>query len=67
MITSIEKRNNNKFCGFHGKVGHNTDECMHLKRQIEELLKNGTLSHVIKELKQNNGKDQPKTTKKGNI
>ncbi|GJU32859.1 reverse transcriptase domain-containing protein [Tanacetum coccineum] len=26
---------------------------------------NGKLSHVIKELKQNNGKDQPKTNKKG--
>ncbi|GJY57702.1 reverse transcriptase domain-containing protein [Tanacetum coccineum] len=48
-----------------GEVWHNTDECMHLKRQIEELLKNGKLSHVIKELKQNSGKDQPKTNKKG--
>nr|GFB53886.1 hypothetical protein [Tanacetum cinerariifolium] len=47
---------------------HNTDECMHLKRQIEELIKNGKLSHVIKELKQGSGKDQPKTAKKeGNI
>ncbi|GJZ77987.1 reverse transcriptase domain-containing protein [Tanacetum coccineum] len=34
-------------------------------RQIEELLKAGKLSHVIKELKQNSGKDQPKTNKKG--
>ncbi|GJZ37387.1 reverse transcriptase domain-containing protein [Tanacetum coccineum] len=46
-------------------TGHNKDECMHLKRQIEELLKNGKLSHVIKELKQNSGKDQQKTNKKG--
>ncbi|GKA72647.1 reverse transcriptase domain-containing protein [Tanacetum coccineum] len=60
MTTPIKKRNNNKFCEFNGEVGHNTDECMHLKRQIEELLKNGKLSHVIKELKQNSGKDQPK-------
>ncbi|GKA89515.1 hypothetical protein Tco_0811327 [Tanacetum coccineum] len=37
----------------------------HLKRQIEELIKNGKLSHVIKELKQGSGKDQPKTAKKG--
>ncbi|GKB11281.1 hypothetical protein Tco_0845204, partial [Tanacetum coccineum] len=65
MTTPVEKRNNNKFCEFHGEVGHNTDECMHLKRQIEELLKNGKLSHVIKELKQNSEKDQPKTNKKG--
>ncbi|GKC48992.1 hypothetical protein Tco_1071737, partial [Tanacetum coccineum] len=65
MTTTVKKRNNNKFCEFHGEVGHNTDECMHLKRQIEELLKNGKLSHVIKELKQSSGKDQPKANKKG--
>ncbi|GKB89189.1 hypothetical protein Tco_0961461 [Tanacetum coccineum] len=64
MTTPIKKRNNNKFCEFHGEVGHNTDECMHLKRQIEEFLKNGKLSHVIKELKQNSRKDQPKANKK---
>ncbi|GJX56003.1 hypothetical protein Tco_0285900 [Tanacetum coccineum] len=65
MTTPIEKRNTSKFCKFHGKVGHTTDECMHLKRQIEEMLKTGKLSHLIKELKQSNGKDQAKTTKNG--
>ncbi|GKF19169.1 reverse transcriptase domain-containing protein [Tanacetum coccineum] len=33
------------------EVGHTTDECMHLKKQIEEMLKAGKLSHLIKELK----------------
>ncbi|GJR69493.1 reverse transcriptase domain-containing protein [Tanacetum coccineum] len=61
----MEKRNASKFCKFHGEVGHTTDECMHLKRQIEEILKAGKLSHLIKELKQNNGKDQAKVAKKG--
>ncbi|GJU59598.1 reverse transcriptase domain-containing protein [Tanacetum coccineum] len=65
MTTPVEKRNHAKFCEFHGEVGHNTDECMHLKKQIEEMLKAGKLSHLIKELKQNNGKEQPKVTKKG--
>ncbi|GKC31341.1 hypothetical protein Tco_1038635 [Tanacetum coccineum] len=64
MTTPVEKRNN-KFCEFHGEVRHNTDECMHLRRQIEELIKNGKLSHVIKELKQGSRKDQPKAAKKG--
>nr|GEZ34909.1 reverse transcriptase domain-containing protein [Tanacetum cinerariifolium] len=45
--------------------GHTTDKCMHLKRQIEEMIKAGKLSHVIKELKQ--GKDQPKTEKRRNL
>ncbi|GJR05548.1 reverse transcriptase domain-containing protein [Tanacetum coccineum] len=60
MTTPVEKRNHAKFCEFHGEVGHNTDECMHLKKQIEEILKAGKLSHLIKELKQNNRKEQPK-------
>ncbi|GJU49829.1 hypothetical protein Tco_1219384 [Tanacetum coccineum] len=46
-------------------VGHNIDECMHLRKKIKEMLKAGKLSHLIKELKQNNGKEQPKVTKKG--
>nr|GEW70505.1 reverse transcriptase domain-containing protein [Tanacetum cinerariifolium] len=39
MTTPVEKRNHSKFCEFYGEVGHNTDECMHLKKQIEEMLK----------------------------
>nr|GEV50632.1 reverse transcriptase domain-containing protein [Tanacetum cinerariifolium] len=47
------------------EVVHTTDECMHLKRKIKEMLRVGKLSHLIKELKQNNGKDQAKAAKKG--
>nr|GEX18376.1 gypsy retrotransposon integrase-like protein 1 [Tanacetum cinerariifolium] len=47
------------------KKWHNTDECMNLKKQIKEMLKAGKLSHLIKELKQNSGNEQPKATKKG--
>nr|GEW05659.1 reverse transcriptase domain-containing protein [Tanacetum cinerariifolium] len=39
MTTPIEKRNGSKFCEFYGEVGHTTDECMHLKWKIEEMLK----------------------------
>ncbi|GJR74407.1 reverse transcriptase domain-containing protein [Tanacetum coccineum] len=63
MTTPVEKRNANKFCEFHGEVGHNTDECNHLRKQIEDMLKAGKLSHIIRELKQSSGKEQPK--KKG--
>ncbi|GJV29273.1 hypothetical protein Tco_1385721 [Tanacetum coccineum] len=47
------------------EVEHNTDEFIHLKKQIEEMLKAGKLSRLIKELKQNSGKEQPKVAKKG--
>nr|GEZ38775.1 reverse transcriptase domain-containing protein [Tanacetum cinerariifolium] len=65
MTTSIGKRNNNKLCEFHGEVRYNTVECMHMRRQIKELIKAGKMSYVIKELKQGNRKDQPKAAKKG--
>ncbi|GKE33053.1 hypothetical protein Tco_1452375 [Tanacetum coccineum] len=65
MTTPVEKRNSNKFCEFHGEVRHSTDECMQLKRQIEEMIKAGKLSHLIKEIKREGGKDQPKAAKKG--
>ncbi|GJV65636.1 hypothetical protein Tco_1476464 [Tanacetum coccineum] len=41
MTTPVEKRNASKFCEFHREVGHTTDECMHLKRQIEKMHKAG--------------------------
>ncbi|GKA32754.1 hypothetical protein Tco_0719121 [Tanacetum coccineum] len=65
MTTPVEKRNHAKFCEFHFEAWHNTDECMHLKKHIEEMLKARKLSHLIKELKQNNEKEQPKVVKKG--
>nr|GEX13653.1 reverse transcriptase domain-containing protein [Tanacetum cinerariifolium] len=36
MVTPVEKKSSNKFCDFHNDKGHSTDECMHLKKQIEE-------------------------------
>ncbi|GKC16011.1 reverse transcriptase domain-containing protein [Tanacetum coccineum] len=62
MVTPVEKRSSNKFCDFHNDKGHNTDECIQLKKQIEELVRAGKLSHLIKEIKQ--GRDQPKVGKK---
>ncbi|GJW73615.1 hypothetical protein Tco_0132985 [Tanacetum coccineum] len=52
-ITSLAKnQNKNKFCEFHGDNSHSTDKCIHLKRQIEEAVKSGQLSHLVKEIKQ---------------
>nr|GEU47233.1 retrovirus-related Pol polyprotein from transposon TNT 1-94 [Tanacetum cinerariifolium] len=66
MLGFAENQNKNKFCKFHGDKSHNTDECIHLKKQIEEAVKSGQLSHLIKELKQGNSKrEHPKAAKKG--
>nr|GEZ36073.1 hypothetical protein [Tanacetum cinerariifolium] len=52
MVTPVEKRSSNKLCDFHNDKGHSTDECMQLKKQIEDLVRAGKLSHLIKEIKQ---------------
>ncbi|GKB72661.1 hypothetical protein Tco_0934073 [Tanacetum coccineum] len=62
MVTPVEKRSSNKFCDFQNDKGHNTDECIQLKKHIEELVRAGKLLHLIKEIKQ--GRDQPKVGKK---
>ncbi|GJW60376.1 reverse transcriptase domain-containing protein, partial [Tanacetum coccineum] len=43
-------------------TGHNTNECMQLRKQIDEMIKAGKLSQFIKELKQN---EKAKAPKKG--
>ncbi|GKA41613.1 hypothetical protein Tco_0734273 [Tanacetum coccineum] len=62
MVTTVEKRSSNKFCDFHNDKGHSTDECMQLKKQIEEWARVGKLSHLIKKIKQ--GQDQSKNGNK---
>ncbi|GJV19085.1 hypothetical protein Tco_1368105 [Tanacetum coccineum] len=41
MFGPAENRNKNKFCEFHRDKGHITDECIHLRKQIEEAVKSG--------------------------
>ncbi|GJR24187.1 hypothetical protein Tco_0972714 [Tanacetum coccineum] len=62
MVTPAEKRDSNKYCEFHSDTGHSTDECMQLRKQIDEIIKARKLSQFIRELKQN---DKPKAPKKG--
>ncbi|GJY01904.1 reverse transcriptase domain-containing protein [Tanacetum coccineum] len=39
MVTPVEKRDPNKYCEFHADPGHSTDECMQLRKQINEMIK----------------------------
>ncbi|GJZ43775.1 reverse transcriptase domain-containing protein [Tanacetum coccineum] len=66
MTGPVENQNKNKFCKFHGDKGHNMDECIHLRRHIEEAVRSGQLSHLVKEIKQGGKQgEHAKDTKKG--
>ncbi|GJT01138.1 reverse transcriptase domain-containing protein [Tanacetum coccineum] len=43
MVTPVEKRDPSKYCEFHSDTGHNTNECMQLRKQIDEMIKAGKL------------------------
>ena len=44
------KRDTSKYCNFHDDIGHTTEECNNLKREVAYLLKRDLLD-VIKWLK----------------
>ncbi|GJY32392.1 reverse transcriptase domain-containing protein [Tanacetum coccineum] len=62
MVGTPKKRNMNKFCDYHQDRGHDTNDCYHLKKQIEEAVASGRLAHLVKDIRQSGqkGKAQPK-------
>jgi hypothetical protein len=47
MRTPPEKRNNQKFCEYHNDHGHQTEDCMVLRKEIELLIQNGKLVKFV--------------------
>ncbi|XP_077232484.1 uncharacterized protein LOC143869812 [Tasmannia lanceolata] len=49
LLSKGNKRDKSKYCRFQGDHGHNTDECRHLKEEIELLINRGYLRKYVKE------------------
>ncbi|XP_027182413.1 uncharacterized protein LOC113780831 [Coffea eugenioides] len=47
MYGNREKRNSNLYCLYHRDIGHETEDCNYLKREIEYLIKQGHLKQFI--------------------
>ena len=41
-----------RFCEYHGKKRHITNDCHQLKKQLEAVLKSGKLDHLLKDWRQ---------------
>ncbi|GJT48106.1 ribonuclease H-like domain-containing protein [Tanacetum coccineum] len=46
LVGSLEKQTMSKFWDYYRDRGHNTNDCYHLKRQIEEAVASGKLAHL---------------------
>ncbi|GJV43226.1 hypothetical protein Tco_1427762 [Tanacetum coccineum] len=49
-------KDTSKYCEFHHDYGHETNACQELKSQIEESVKSGKLSHLVKRNKKGKAK-----------
>ncbi|XP_076924078.1 uncharacterized protein LOC143586404 [Bidens hawaiensis] len=49
-----------KHCSYHNDVGHNTNECVALRNEIEAAVKNGKLEHLVKGVRGGTGKPPAK-------
>ncbi|GKD73653.1 hypothetical protein Tco_1331935 [Tanacetum coccineum] len=47
LIGTHEKQILNKFCDNHGDRGHSTNDCYHLKKQIEDVVASGKVDHLV--------------------
>ncbi|GJZ62176.1 hypothetical protein Tco_0618313 [Tanacetum coccineum] len=52
LVGAPSKENLNKYCDYHNKKGHNTNDCFHLKKQLEIALESGRLNHLVKDVRQ---------------
>ena len=59
MRTHPGKRNPNKFCLYHRDHGHDTEECIQLQDEIEELIRRGRLDRFIRRMPEGRG-DRPR-------
>ncbi|GJT01381.1 reverse transcriptase domain-containing protein [Tanacetum coccineum] len=52
LVGVPSKENLNRYCDYHNEKGHSTNDCFHLKRQLEIALESGKLNHLVKDVRQ---------------
>ncbi|GJR42248.1 reverse transcriptase domain-containing protein [Tanacetum coccineum] len=51
IFRSKRSRDMSKYCHFHKDYGHDTNDCRHLKTQIQKAVNSGQLLHLVKGIK----------------
>ncbi|GJX77665.1 hypothetical protein Tco_0324476 [Tanacetum coccineum] len=56
MVKNRRSCDMSKYCHFHEDHGHETNQCRELRHQIEEAVKSGQLTHLVKGIKKGKAK-----------
>ncbi|GKD18806.1 hypothetical protein Tco_1207964, partial [Tanacetum coccineum] len=70
MVTTLKKENLDRYCDYHGKKGHYSNDYYHLKRQLEAVLESGKLNHLVKDVRQrgnNRGRQSGNNNGRGKV
>ncbi|GJX68462.1 hypothetical protein Tco_0304189, partial [Tanacetum coccineum] len=70
MVAPPKKENLDMYCDYHGEKGHYTNDCYHLKRQLEAVLESGKLNHMVKDVRQrgsNRGRQSGNNNGRGKV
>ncbi|GKC21031.1 reverse transcriptase domain-containing protein [Tanacetum coccineum] len=62
--------NHLRYCEYHGEKGHYTNDCFHLKKQLEVAMESRKLNHLIKDVRQmgnNQGRPTGSNNGKGKV
>ncbi|GJR10203.1 reverse transcriptase domain-containing protein [Tanacetum coccineum] len=54
MFTPASKRDRTRYCEFHEDHGHETNDCIDLRKEIEACVRSGRLAHLAKGAKTHN-------------
>ncbi|XP_027103047.2 uncharacterized protein [Coffea arabica] len=55
------RRDQGLFCAYHRDVGHDTEDCRHLKKDIEKLIKRGHLGQFIRDDRADQPRGRPRS------
>ncbi|PWA55873.1 reverse transcriptase domain-containing protein [Artemisia annua] len=59
MFAPVHRRHRTRYCEFHNDHGHDTNDCIDLRKEIEACIKSGRLSHLTKGAKAQSNNQSP--------
>ncbi|XP_071913979.1 uncharacterized protein [Coffea arabica] len=60
LVGDKSRRDQGLYCAYHRDVGHDTEYCRHLKKDIEKLIKRGHLEQFIRDERTDQQRGRPK-------